>query len=84
METDNERIFVSATRVQERHAVILAAIGAFQQEKEAYELATLVQWTFPTIVIIATLVDFLLVRVYNHWVHPWREIVEENDPYLTP
>ena len=63
----------------ERHHLILPAIGVFQQEEDAYNLAVLLRWLLPLIVILASLLDLVLMMVYMKNLHPWKGILEVRD-----
>ena len=57
--------------IRVRHRLIFPRIGAFQQEKNAFALATFLMWFLPSAIVIATMFDLILVYIYMKMVHPW-------------
>ena len=64
----------TAANVRNRHELLLAAIGVFPEEENAYWLATKLSWILPTIIISGGLVDLLLIVIYMK-THPWKGIL---------
>ena len=62
-------------RILERHNNILPAIGAFQEEKDAFSLVQLLVWAAPLTVLLATLGDLFLSWAYLWFFHPWIDIL---------
>ena len=69
--------FPPASKVKERHEILLDTIGVFPQETEAFDRLTLLSWLLPAIVGTATLVDLLLILLYLYILHPWRVIFHQ-------
>ena len=66
-----------ASKVSERHSVLLLNIGTFAEEDEAYELLNSLRQSLPFVVIITSLFDALLAAVYLKWLHPWKILLQE-------
>ena len=67
----------SASKVRERHSVLLLNIGTFAEEDEAYELLNNLSMSLPFVVMIAWIFDALLGAVYLKWFHPWKILLQE-------
>ena len=67
----------SASKVTERHLVLVANIGTFAEEDEAYELLNSLSMYLPFVVMVIWVFDALLAVVYLKWFHPWRIILQE-------
>jgi len=61
--------------IRVRHRLIIPRIGAFQQEKNAFALATFLMWFLPSAIVIATMFDLILVYIYMKMLHPWLMIL---------
>ena len=66
-----------AFKVGERHSVLVASIGTFAEEDEAYELLNRLSIFLPIVVMVTWVLDALLAGVYLKWFHPWRIILQE-------
>ena len=69
-----------AFKVTERHSVLVANIGTFAEEDEAYELLNRLSISLPIVVMVTWVLDALLAGVYLKWFHPWRIILQEVSP----
>ena len=69
--------FFSASKVRERHSVLLLNIGTFAEEDEAYELLNNLSMSLPFVVMIVWIFDALLGAVYLKWFHPWKILLQE-------
>ena len=67
----------SASKVTDRHLVLVANIGTFAEEDEAYELLNSLSISLPIVVMVIWIFDALLAYVYLKWFHPWRIILQE-------
>ena len=67
----------SASKVRERHSVLVLNIGTFAEEDEAYELLNNLIVSIPLVVIITWILDALLAAVYLKWLHPWKILLQE-------
>ena len=67
----------SASKVSERHLVLVDNIGTFAEEDEAYELLNNLSVSLPFIVIVTCILDALLAGVYLKWLHPWKILLQE-------
>ena len=67
----------SASKVTERHSVLVANIGTFAEEDEAYELLNSLSISLPIVAMVTWVLDALLGYVYLKWFHPWRIILQE-------
>ena len=65
-----------AFKIQERHLLILPAIGVFQQEEEAYMLVTRMRWLLPVLVLVLAVLDLILMMAYMKFFHPWKMILQ--------
>ena len=52
-----------------------AALTVFKEETEALELLTLFSWAMPLMVYSTSLLDTLVMVIYQKWLHPWRRIL---------
>ena len=68
---------ISASKVSEKHVLLLDNIGTYAKEDEAFELLNNLTWQLPIFVIVSALLDLLLAIVYLMWLHPWRIILQE-------
>merc|ERR1712226_754063 len=73
-------IILTGLRIQERHNLILPVIGVFTQEDEAFLLVIRLSWVLPLALIVFSLVDVLLIWSYIKFFHPWREILQFEEP----
>ena len=67
----------SASKVRERHSVLVLNIGTFAEEDEAYELLNSLSISLPIVAMVTWVLDALLGYVYLKWFHPWRIILQE-------
>ena len=58
-----------------RHQLIAEVLTVFKEEEKALALLTKLSWTMPLMVYTTTLLDILLMVVYQRWLHPWRRII---------
>ena len=66
-----------AFKVAERHSVLVANIGTFAEEDEAYELLNNLRVSLPLVVMVTWILDALLAIVYLKWLHPWKILLQE-------
>ena len=67
----------SASKVRERHSVLVNNIGTFAEEDEAHELLNSLSMSLPIVVMIIWVLDALLAAVYLKWLHPWKILLQE-------
>ena len=67
----------SASKVSERHLVLVDNIGTFAEEDEAYELLNRLSVTLPIVPLVTWVLDALLGYVYLKWFHPWKILLQE-------
>ena len=67
----------SASKVTERHLVLVANIGTFAEEDEAYQLLNRLSISLPIVAMVTWVLDALLGVVYLKWFHPWRILLQE-------
>ena len=48
---------------------------AYPEEEEARDLLNCLSWAVPLVVLLASLVDLVLVALYQKVFHPWRRIL---------
>ena len=72
-----------ASRIKDRHILLLGAIGVFDEEEHAYQLATEFSWILPTVVLCGGLVDILLIVFYMKFAHPWKDILSKEQAWKT-
>merc|ERR1719507_974955 len=70
-------IFVTTSKVREKHLTLRDNIGTFAKEDEALDLLTRLSWQLPIFVISSAFLDLVLAYVYLKWLHPWKIILEE-------
>ena len=73
----SSNVVLSASKIQERHQLVVSTIGAFAEEQKAFDLMSGLIWQLPLFMAVAALIDLLLVVVYMNWLHPWRGILED-------
>ena len=62
----------------ERHDLVTTYLEATPEEETAFSRMFLLAWLLPTIVLVASIVDFLLMYVYLKYLHPFKIIIEGN------
>ena len=67
----------SASKVRERHSVLVLNIGTFAEEDEAYELLNSLSMYLPLVVMVTWVLDALLAGIYLKWLHPWKILLQE-------
>ena len=67
----------SASKVRERHSVLVLNIGSFAEEDEAHELLNSLSTSLPIVVMVIWILDALLAAVYLKWLHPWKILLQE-------
>ena len=67
----------SASKVTDRHSVLVANIGTFAEEDEAYELLNSLSVTLPMVPLVTWVLDALLGYAYLKWFHPWKILLQE-------
>ena len=56
---------------------VVAHIGAFEEEQNAFDLMSRLIWQLPLFIVLTAILDLLLVLVYMKWLHPWKAILED-------
>merc|ERR550532_1967656 len=77
-------LLVTASKVRERHCVLVLNIGTFAEEDEAYELLNNLRACLPLVVIVTCILDALLAGVYLKWLHPWKILLQEEPEQWGP
>merc|ERR1719264_1758142 len=77
-------LLVTASKVRERHSVLVLNIGTFAEEDEAYELLNNLNVYLPLVVIVTWILDALLAIVYLKWLHPWKILLQEEPEQWGP
>ena len=54
------------------------AIGYFEEEGTAYQLATTLMWALPVTAFALAIVDIVTVMAYKNFLDPWRIITKSN------
>ena len=67
----------SASKVSERHLVLVDNIGTFAEEDEAYELLNMLSISLPIVAMVTWVLDALLGYAYLKWFHPWKILLQE-------
>merc|ERR1712243_282345 len=71
-------LWVTTWNVYKRDQLIKsAALTVFKEETEALELLTLFSWAMPLMVYSTSLLDTLMMVIYQKWLHPWRRILSK-------
>ena len=66
-----------ASKVRERHSVLVLNIGTYAEEDEAYELLNNLSMSLPFVFMVTWIFDALLAAVYLKWLHPWKILLQE-------
>ena len=67
----------AASKVRERHSVLVLNIGTFEEEDKAYELLNNLSMSLPFVVMGTWIFDALLAAVYLKCLHPWKILLQE-------
>merc|ERR1712083_417748 len=67
-------VWVTASNVNKAH---IERILAFPEEKKAKDLLDNLSWVAPLATLLASIVDLVLVVLYQRVFHPWRRILTE-------
>ena len=59
---------------------IKPVIGVFQEETDAFELISKLSWVIPFLLTIFSLIDLVMVYIYQKYLHPWRCIFAVEHP----
>merc|ERR1719507_1709808 len=70
-------IFVTTSKVSEKHLTLRDNIGTFAKEDKAFDLLNRLSWQLPIFVIVSAILDLVLAFVYLKWLHPWKIILQE-------
>ena len=62
----------TGVKIRERHFLIMATVGAFEEEIHAFNIATVLMWVLPFCVTVVSLLDLALFHLYNMRYHPWK------------
>ena len=54
-------------------------IGVFQEETDAFELITKLAWLIPFLLTIFSLLELVMVYIYQRYLHPWGCIFAAED-----
>ena len=57
----------------------MTVIGVFPEETAAFELITKLSWIIPLLLTIFSLLELVMVYVYQKYLHPWASIFAEED-----
>ena len=66
-----------ASKVSERHSVLVDNIGTFAEEDEAYELLNSLSISLPIVAMVTWVFDAVLACVYLKCLHPWKILLQE-------
>merc|ERR1719264_2256551 len=77
-------LLVTASKVSERHLVLVDNIGTFAEEDEAYELLNRLSITLPIVPLVTWVLDALLGYAYLKWFHPWKILLQEEPDQWEP
>ena len=79
----HKQLLFPAWNAHTRHQLITrAALTVFKEETEALELLTFLSWAMPLMVYSTSLLDILLMVVYQKWLHPWSGILTKVSAYF--
>ena len=62
--------FLLASKVNEKHSVLVDNIGTYPEEDNAYELLSNLSLALPLLVVVTWVLDALLAAAYLKWFHP--------------
>ena len=69
-------IFKTASKVKERHELLLQTLGgSFDEEEHAYRLVTKLSWMLPIIIVCGGVLDMIVIFSYMRFAHPWKDIL---------
>ena len=54
----------------------------FPEEESAVSLLLTLSWVMPVLVVISSLIDLIMVFLYQKFLHPWRRILQKVMEYL--
>ena len=49
----------------------------FPEEESAVNLLFTLSWVMPVLVVTSSLIDLIMVFLYQKFLHPWRRILQE-------
>ena len=72
-------LFISDTKVYERHLHLKATIGTLQMEDEAFVLCYYLSWVFYPIFTLIGILQMILFLLYNQKFHPFSVLLIRPD-----
>ena len=64
--------------IRARHSVLQRTIGPFTQEVDAFNTASLLMWLLPLLVSMSTVLELVLLYLFNRFGHPWAGILADS------
>ena len=65
-----------------RHFEQIKLGHVFPEEESAVSLLLTLSWVMPVLVLIFSLIDLIMVFLYQRFFHPWRRILQKVREYL--
>ena len=72
-------LFISDSKVYERHMHLKATIGTLQMEDEAFVLCYYLSWVFYPIFTLIGILQIVLFLLYNQKYHPFSDLLIRPD-----
>ena len=65
-----------------RHSEQMKLGHVFPEEESAVSLLLTLSWVMPVLVVISSLIDLIMVFLYQRFFHPWRRILQKVREYF--
>ena len=69
------KLFLTAIKISERHNILYETIGYLPEEQTSYEQVWIIANSSLVFVIFGTILEAILVVIYNEKVHPFKNII---------
>ena len=69
------KLFFTAIKISERHDILYETIGYLPEEQTSYEQVWIIANSSLVFVIFGTILEAILVIIYNEKVHPFKNII---------
>ena len=70
-------MWILAIKVNQRHDLLVATIGPLPEEIKAHKLVNFLAFPMIGIFIAGAVVDYLSYVAYNHWLHPFADLLAD-------
>ena len=65
--------------MNKRHDFLVSTIGAYPEEFQAHWMINFLANYMPILIIGATVVQFVLYLLYNRFLHPFKDLIQDED-----